>query len=503
MEILVSNTNIVEVESEVIALGIFNGEQSLGGAVGAVDNALVGEISALLEERDFLGEQGELYVLRTEGAIPAKRVMLVGLGHQDRFDLDVVRSVSAIVAQNARRYAHLTSVVHDAAAGRFEANETAQAVIEGSLLGMYEFNEYKPGSEAPRLTSLVLVEMDESKISLVEQGIRRGQAIADAVAFARDLGNEPGNGLPPIEMASRAVEMAQRVGLECEILDEEGIRQQHMAGVIGVSLGTAQPPRFISLKHNVTQNSRPIVLIGKGVTFDSGGISIKGRAGMESMKFDMGGAAAVLGAMQSIASLDLPIPVIGLVPAVENLPSGTALKPGDILTYKNGVSVEVTNTDAEGRLILADGLIYAEQFNPQYVIDLATLTGACVVALGKEAAGLFCEDSDLKSKIENAGARTSERVWPLPLFDEYKDLLKSKYATIGNSVILKGGMPQAGSSAAGVFLKQFVNYPWAHIDIAGTAWDIEKPYAREGASGFGVRLLVELLSGESAELRPD
>ena len=497
MDISVLNANIIEIETEALALGIFEDVTNPAGAAGAVDEALNQNISRILSERDFSGKPNEVFIFRTEGAIPAKRILLVGLGKQEEFNLEVVRAASAKAAQVGSRYGQMASVVHGAGLGGLEVADATQAIVEGSILSTYEFDAYQAPSESHELEELVLVEADSSKLESIERGVHQGSAIAEAVMFARDLGNEPGNGLPPVEMARRAEEMASRVGLQCEILDEVGIEQAKMAGVIGVSLGTEQPPRFITLKHNPELTAPPVVLVGKGVTFDSGGISIKGRAGMESMKFDMGGAAAVLGAMQAIAALDLPIPVIGLVPAVENLPSGTAIKPGDIIQYKNDITVEVTNTDAEGRLILADGLIHAAQFNPRYVIDLATLTGACVVALGKEAAGLFCEVPDLSTQIQEAGARSAERVWPLPLFDEYKSLLESKYATIGNSVRVSGGMPQAAASAAGVFLKQFVTFPWAHIDIAGIAWDIDKPYATSGASGFGVRLLIELLSNES------
>jgi leucyl aminopeptidase len=348
---------------------------------------------------------------------------------------------------------------------------------------------------------LQIVEFDRGKIEAVKAGAERGRLIAESVCFARDLANEPGVSLPPRTLAERARTLAQEFALECQVLTEKELEAEGMAGILGVARGSEEPPRLIVLQHRPQKKAEsPTVLVGKGVTFDSGGISIKPREGMEAMKYDMSGAAAVLGAMRAVALLKLPLHVVGLVPAVENLPSGKALKPGDILRYSNGKTVEVTNTDAEGRLILADALLYAERFKPRAVIDLATLTGACVVALGKEAAGLFCNDSELLEKLQRASQRSGERLWELPLYEEYKRLLKSEVADIGNSVLARGSTPQAGASAGAVFLKEFVTYPWAHLDIAGTANDMEtRVYCPKGATGFGVRLLMEFLLNEALQ----
>lgn len=498
MEINVIEGNITEIETEIVCLGIFEGVTSPGGAAGAVDAGLNGALSALLSDGDFTGEQNKTYLLRTNGAIKPKRVLLVGLGKRDKFDIEVVRLVSAKAAQTAAEYGELASIVHGAGIGGLDTADAAQAMTEGTLLGSYRFDKYKAEPEPEQLEEFQIIEYDSGKLSQIESGVERGKAIAEAVMFARDLANEPGDSLPPVEMASRAQAMAQSVGLQCKILDQAEIESEGFVGITGVSRGSAQPPRLIVLEHRPANSKGVVALVGKGVTFDSGGISIKPRAGMERMKFDMGGAAAVLGTMRAVAILDLPIHVIGIVPAVENLPSGTALKPGDVLRFKNGKSVEVTNTDAEGRLILADGLLYAKQYDPDCVIDAATLTGACVIALGKEAAGIFSDDLELLNQLQAAADTASERIWRLPLYPEYKELLKSKTADFGNSVMAPGGMPQAGSSAAAVFLKEFADFPWAHLDIAGMAWDLKKSYSPAGASGFGVRLLTQFLSDRAS-----
>jgi len=502
MQIQVRSGDIAAVNTEAICLGIFKGVRSPGGAAGVVDRALHGALTELLEEGDFEGTKGETLLLRTQGKIPAKRVLLVGLGEREAFHLEVVREVSAKAAQAAGKFKELTTLVHGAGMGGLAAEEAAQAVVEGTLLGSYRFQKYRRPEEAEnKLENLQIVEFDSGKIEAVKAGAERGRLIAESVCFARDLANEPGVSLPPRTLAERARTLAQEFALECQVLTEKELEAEGMAGILGVARGSEEPPRLIVLQHRPQKKAEsPTVLVGKGVTFDSGGISIKPREGMEAMKYDMSGAAAVLGAMRAVALLKLPLHVVGLVPAVENLPSGKALKPGDILRYSNGKTVEVTNTDAEGRLILADALLYAERFKPRAVIDLATLTGACVVALGKEAAGLFCNDSELLEKLQRASQRSGERLWELPLYEEYKRLLKSEVADIGNSVLARGSTPQAGASAGAVFLKEFVTYPWAHLDIAGTANDMEtRVYCPKGATGFGVRLLMEFLLNEALQ----
>ncbi len=507
MDVRVLQGSVTEVETETVCLGIFQGVQELSGAAQAVDRALGGLLSALLRDRDFRGEKGETYWLRTQGKLPAKRVLLVGLGKHEKFTPDVVREVSAAAARAAAKFGELTTVVHGAGVGGLDPALAAQALVEGAILGDYRFKRYRHEREADaegKLQTLTIVEFDDAKISALEAGAKIGRILAEAACFARDLANEPGNALTPRELAARAQALAEEFKLHCEILTERELEAEGMNGILGVSRGSEEPPRLIVLEYSssTAPEQAPYVLVGKGVTFDSGGVSLKAREGMEAMKYDMAGAAAVLGALKAIAELQLPLRVVGLIPAVENLPSGRALKPGDVLQMANGKTVEVTNTDAEGRLILADALNYAQRYRPRAVVDLATLTGACIVALGKEAAGLFGNDRALMEGLKAAAETSGERVWELPLYDEYRELLKSEVADVKNSILGRGTLPQAGAAAGAMFLKEFVAYPWAHLDIAGTAYDVEtRLYCpKKGATGYGTRLIAQWLLEESKRL---
>jgi leucyl aminopeptidase len=330
---------------------------------------------------------------------------------------------------------------------------------------------------------------DKKTAARGEKVLAQAAVVAEATILARDLANAPGNEIYPETLAARATDSGKRHGFKVTVLGKPEIEKLGMGGVLGVSQGSVRPPRFIIMEHKKSAK-KTVVLVGKGVTFDTGGISIKPSANMAEMKMDMSGAAAVIGAMEAAARLDLPLHVIGLVPAVENMPSGSSLRPGDILRHYNGKTSEVDNTDAEGRLILADALGYASQFKPTAVIDLATLTGACVVALGHHATGMMGNDEKVMSVLKAAGETTYERVWQLPMFDEYEKLIKSDVADVKNV-----GGRWAGAITAGWFLKKFIGeYPWVHLDIAGTAMLEENgDYVQKGASGVGVRLLVEFL----------
>ncbi len=504
MRISIEQGDITKVQTDAICLGIFEGVQRPGGAAGAVDRALDGALSEILTDGDFSCKKGEIFWVRTHGKIGAKRVLLVGLGPSEKFSADVVREISAAAARAAKSLSELTTIAHGAGIGGLDAHTAAQATVEGTLLGLYHFKKFKKPEEPIKLGRFRIVERSSEKLDALKAGAQQGQIIAESVLLARDLVNEPGQSLPPRELARRAQELAQELGLRCEVFDEKALEKLGMGGILAVGKGSDEPPRLIALEYTPHPapsplkgegwgegESQPIVLVGKGITFDSGGISIKPREGLEAMKYDMSGAAAVLGALRAIALLKLPISVVGLIAAAENLPSGKALKPGDVIQISNGKTVEVTNTDAEGRLVLADALVYAQRYNPQAVIDLATLTGACTIALGKEAAGLFSNDESLAQKIQRAAQQTGERVWPLPLYDEYKEIIKSEIADIKNSAN-KG--PQAGAAVGAIFLKEFVSYPWAHLDIAGVAYDVEsRLYHAKGATGYGVRLLTQLV----------
>lgn len=501
MEVQVVAGGIQSAKDELIVVNLFEGVDKPGGATGAVDQALSGAISEVIASGDFCGKQGEVAVLYSRGALPASRVAIVGLGPQDQLTLQVVREAAAVAARKARDLGvrSFSAIVHGGGAGGLDLEAAAQAVVEGSLLGLYRFQELKnkpPDRADPEL--LTLVQFDEAKVPAVEAGARVGQIVAEAVNLARDLVNRPANYATPSDLADLALEIASEFDtMRCQILDEEDALELEMGSFLGVAQGSDEPAVFIVMEHNP---GRPdldtVVLVGKGITFDSGGISLKPVEKMDRMRGDMGGAAAVLATMLVIGQLNLPLHVVGLVPATENLPSGTAYKPGDVLRAMNGKTIEIISTDAEGRLILADALAYANRFEPKAVVDLATLTGACVVALGQGvAAGLFSPDQDLLDRLQAASQASGERVWHLPLFDDYLDSIESLTADLANSGGRMGGV---GTSA--MFLKQFAEgYPWAHLDIAGMTFEERPgtpkrpPHLQKGGTGFGVRLLVQFL----------
>ena len=488
---------IQEIDAGAVVVNLFKGVTQPGRATGAVDRVLGGAITDLIASGDFKGKLGETAVLYSRGAMPAPRVIIVGLGKSEEFDLEGVRKASAAAARRATELGveRLATIVHGAGIGGLEPQAAAQATVEGALLATYKFKELKTDEdedETTELTDLVVVEASADKVDVIRQGAQAGEIVSRGVLLARDLGNRPANVATPTHLAETAQTIANETGLRCEILDEDQMRELGMGAVLGVAQGSDEPAQFIILEHNAGHDDLDtVVLVGKGLTFDTGGISIKPSKGMEDMKFDMMGGAAVLGAIQAIGELDLPLHVVGLVPATENMPGGSADKPGDVLTALNGKTIEVINTDAEGRLILSDGLSYAQRFQPDAVIDLATLTGACMVALGRYATGLFTNDEKLAGRVKAAAEATGERVWPLPLYDEHKEEVKSYVADVKNT----GEGRYGGASTAAAFLSNFVgDYPWVHLDIAPTGWtDKAKDYATKGATGVGVRLLARLL----------
>ncbi len=500
MDVKLELGSIQKTAADAIIVNLFEGVEVLAGATNAVDKVLNGAITDVIRSGDFRGKLNELCVLYSRGALPASRVIVVGLGKVADFSVDRVRQAAAWSARRARDLGckSIATVAHGAGTGQIDAMTAAQAVVEGTLLGLYEWREHRnaPRERGP-LESLTIVEFEESKIVAITAGARAGEGIAAGVNRARDLVNEPPNYLLPENLAAAAVMMAQEVGVKCVVHDIEWMRAQKMGALLGVTQGSANPPQFIELEYHGAE-AAPLIFVGKGITFDSGGISLKPAEGMEAMKNDMGGAAAVIGAVEAIARLKLPIHVMGLVPTCENLPSGTAYRPADVLTARNGKTIEIISTDAEGRLILADALCYAADFKPQAVIDLATLTGACVIALGENvAAGFFCNDDDLSRQIKIASNNTNEKLWRLPLYDEYRDKIRSDNADMKNT-----GGRMGGVGTSSVFLEEFTSYPWAHWDIAGMATDtsgytplsprVKSPYVIRGGTGFGVRALVEL-----------
>jgi len=497
MKITVTQGNIAEQNVDAIILNLFEGVTEPGGATGAVDKALDGMIRDLAAGGDFTGKPNSTAVLYPRGSLPVRRVILVGLGKAEAFTLDKARQASAVATQKARALGaeRAATVAYGAGVGGLEPEQAAQAVAESAILGEYEFRELKSKDGEKALDQLTLVELDPAKVAAVERGAQAGQVITECVNFTRDLVNQPPNICTPEFMAAKAVQIAGAYdNLTIKVLDLAEMRDLGMGALLAVASASAIPPAFVILEYRPAgaEAVAPAVIVGKGITFDSGGLSIKPADAMPGMKSDMAGGAAVLGAMRAVAALKLPRPVIGLVPATENVIGGAGFRPADVLRASNGKTIEIISTDAEGRLILADALVYAGRYQPAAVVDLATLTGACVIALGAHmAAGLFASDEALCQGLQRASERTGERVWRLPLYEEYREALKSDVADMKNSA----GNRYSGVGASAIFLKEFAEgYPWAHLDIAGMTYlDSPKSPWPRGATGYGVRLLVDWL----------
>lgn len=479
--------------ADAVVVNLFEGVKLPGGATGAVDAALGGVISQLIADGEIKGKLGEVTIIHTLGKLPSPRVAVAGLGKAADFDLDRVRRVSADVGRALKRIGvkRAATIVHGAGIGGLEAAAATQALVEGAILGQYSFRRHLSNPEQSGLEELTVVERDADKLSAIELGISTGRIMADAANFARDLINEPSNFMTPTDLAAKAQEVAQDFGLTCEIFDRDELERLGMGGVLGVSCGSAQPPKLIVLRYMGTVTDRPAVgLVGKGVCFDSGGISIKPEQGMSNMRNDMAGGATVIATLRALAALKSPLSATAIVPAVENMPSGCALKPGDVIRFMNGKTAEIHSTDAEGRLILADGLAYAVRQGLSPIVDIATLTGGIVTALGNSITGIFSKHQDLADKISRAGAQAGEKMWQLPLYEEYNEAIKGDYADLKNS-----GGRAANSITAALFLSNFVeDVPWLHMDIAGTVrTDKDKGYLVKFATGVAVRTLTNFV----------
>jgi leucyl aminopeptidase len=458
---------------------------------GVIPSDLDDDAARVLSEGDFSGKPGETALLYGQEG-PAPRQLLVGLGERDLATPEKLRRAAAAVARRARTLKLREAALSLPTLPDTSTREATRAAAEGAKLGLYRFVKHKSAADGHELETFWLV-ADEGELEEARAGADLGEKVAGGSVLARDLANEPSNVATPDCLAQRAREIAEKYGMELDVLDRAGIENQGLTGLATVGRSASNEPRFIVLEHRKGGEEAPVVLVGKAVTFDSGGISIKPTAGMEDMKFDMSGGAAVLGAMEAVGALDLPLNVLALVPATENLPGGDAFKPGDVLEMLSGKTVEIVTTDAEGRLILADALSYARRYEPSAVIDCATLTGACVVALGSHASGLMGNDEDLIAEVQTAGEATGERAWPLPLFNEYTEQIKGDTADVKNS-----GGRGGGALTAGAFLKEFTDFPWAHLDIAGTAYGKKgNAYTTKGATGVPTRLLVEFLIGRT------
>jgi leucyl aminopeptidase len=511
MQILAQQGDLAQFEADAIIVNLLEGVTTPGGGTGAVDKALKGIISQELQAENprFKGKLGDTLVLPTYGQIPARYVILVGLGKSDELKAHQLRRASAAAMRACKKLKIKTAgtLLNGAGIGGFEANAAARLLAEGAVLGAYQFTKRKgaktiaEGNEGAEngnsdaqniFESLTVVEKEKGKLADLKDGLRTGQVIANSVNLARDWVNDSANYVTPTFLKEQAESIS---GLTCKVLSLEQIQTLGMGSFASVAQGTEQPAFLIHLSYKPKGKAKKkVALVGKGITFDSGGLSLKPAGSMETMKMDMAGAAAVMSTMKAIAELqNLPIQVDCFVPTCENMPSGCATKPGDIVTSLNGKTIEINNTDAEGRLVLCDALTYAQkEVNPDELLDLATLTGACVVALGKAAAGIMGTNEDLIDRLRKAGEAGGEKLWPLPLYDEYKSYLKSDVADLINA----GAKGEAGSSAGGMFLKEFVdkNRAWSHLDIAGPAWvTSDTPEVPKGATGFGVRTLLYYL----------
>ncbi|MBN1955010.1 MAG: leucyl aminopeptidase [Anaerolineae bacterium] len=499
MDVVTIQGTIQTRDVDTIIVNLF-ADSEPGGATQAVDEALDGAIRDLLDGGDFTGETDQVAVLYSRGALPARRVILVGLGPRDDFDADRVRRAAAVAIQKARQLKaqRVATIPHGAGAGGLSLEASAQATVEGSLLGLYDYRGQKSDDAPdPLPETLELTVLDPDDVQVAQQAINAAAAITAGVTLTRDLVNLPPNICTPTYLAEVAAQVAEEVGLRIEVLERKQMEALQMGALLAVAQGSDTPPRFIILEHRAEQADEldSIVLIGKGVTFDTGGYSLKSQEGMSYMKIDKAGAAAVIGTMRAIGALDVPLHIVGLVPASDNMINGQAYRPQEVFTASNGVTIEIVSTDAEGRMLLADALVYAARYQPAAVVDIATLTGACVIALGNGvAAGLFSTDDALCDALLAASAATAEKLWPLPLYPEYEQSIESETADIKNS----SSDRMTGVGVSATFLKHFVDYPaWAHIDMAGLANTIRNrpiPYnPGKGATGFGVRLLTELI----------
>ena len=498
MKITVARGSLDDVKTQAIILAFCEGEKTLSGPAAEIDKKSGGLLSDVIKSGDFEAKPSQVLVIYAGGFKPAKRIALSGLGKRSELNLEKIRRAFAKAMQ------HLRGLKIKEAATAFDADllpdkkeKVVAAMAEGAGLGLYQYTPYKTVKQDDLKNFLQLeIVARPADYSWIQDVVQKTNIITDAVCFARDLVSAPANEMTPGILAAHAQKLAKKKNVACRVLEKGKMKALGMNALLGVAAGSHQPPKLIILEYTGGKKGEaPIALVGKGLTFDSGGISIKPAEKMDEMKTDMAGGAAVLAAIKAAADLKLPVNIVGLVPATENMSGGGALKPGDILKSFSGRTIEVLNTDAEGRLILADALSYALKYKPEAIIDIATLTGACVVALGEEVAGMLGTDDRMIKEIGEAARATGELVWELPLWEHYHDLIKSDIADYKNTAGRMGG---AITGAA--FLSKFVGEsPWVHLDIAGPSWTTkDRGYIPRGATGVPVRLLVEYLRQYSA-----
>ncbi|MGI8788382.1 MAG: leucyl aminopeptidase [Pyrinomonadaceae bacterium] len=486
--------NFQEANVDALAVAVFKGEKTSGGILKDLDKLTGGNIASVIKSEEFKGESGDVayFLFEPKGKIKASRLLLVGIG--DRADYKTPDA--AVLAGTAARYLRKRSVRSFALAARLEgdAADVAASAAQGVVAGEFELDKYRKDKNNKTIDTFVLY-VEGAKEKDLKDGLRRGEIIGDSMNLTRDLANEPPNILTPTEMANRAQKMAKEVGLKCEILDEAKMKRLGMNSLLSVSAGSAQPAKLIILKYepkkSTAKKGEMLALVGKGITFDTGGTSIKPAEGMEAMKYDMSGGATVIGTMRAIGLLKPTVPVLGIVAAVENMPGGNASRPSDVVTASNGKTVEIINTDAEGRLVLADAVAYAEKNGATRIVDMATLTGAVIIALGDLNTAVLGNDQDLVDEIIACGAETGENFWQLPISKEYSKGIKSDIADVRNI----GTGRKAGTIIGAVFIQEFIDKAkWAHLDIAGTAWaDDVKPHRAKGPTAVAVRTLLRLV----------
>ncbi len=494
MEVKVVSGDIIGLPLGAIIVNLFEGVKNPGGATAAVDKALGGLITQLIAEGEIKGKRNEITLIHSMGKIAPERVVVAGLGKEEEITLSVIRGVAAEACRFLRGVCatQVATIAHGAGVGGIDAEKSAQAVTEGAMLGLYTFRKHQTKeAEEGEIEQLLIVERDEEKLAALDRGCAGGRIMAEATNLARDMANEPANYMTPTHMAEVAQRVADEWGFECRILEQADMERLGMGALLSVARGSRQPPKLILLNYKGGDPAKsPLGLVGKGITFDSGGISIKPSEGLGDMKGDMAGGAAVIATMRAIGELRPKVNVTALVPATENLPDGAALKPGDIVQASNGKTIEVVTTDAEGRLILADALCYARKLGLSPVVDVATLTGACHIALGDLCTGAFGNNQELVDRVIKAGEEAGEYIWQMPMYEEYKEQNKSDIADIKNSAGRWGG-----AITGAQFLAEFVEEtPWVHLDIAGPSHaEKDRTYLVKGATGVAVRTLANLI----------
>ena len=495
MEFQGITANFEQANADALALPIFKGEKATSAGLKDLDKLTGGHIAAALKSEEIKGEEGEtaLFRLSPKGNVKAGRLLLVGSGEKKDYEASSVGVAAGAAARALRK----CGVKHFAFSPRFtgDAGNAAQNAVQGAITSQFELDKYKTKDKNEKAVSKMTVFVDGAKPAELKNGIARGKAIGESMNFTRDLANEPPNVLHPTELANRAAKMAKEVGLKCEVLDEAKMKKLGMGSLLSVSQGSEQPGRLIVLRYTPAKSTAKkgalLALVGKAITFDTGGISLKPGENMDAMKYDMSGGATVIGTMRAVALLKPSVPVIGVIAAAENMPDGRASRPSDVVTAMNGKTIEILNTDAEGRLVLADAVAYAEKQGADTIVDMATLTGAVIVALGDQNTGIMGNDQGLVDKIIDRGKEVGEGFWQLPVSTEYSKQIKSDIADIKNI----GPRGKAGTIMGAVFIQEFVDKAkWAHLDIAGTAWhDNVRPHQAKGPTGVAIRMLINLV----------